>query len=189
MPNQITSHFVGISLQSEKFAYIFVEIKTLLWENSQNIIEFYNPLSLHITLYYFPNELSNRDLNTIEKIISEIDVTKIHIKFWWVEYFWDKIAYIWYQNIQALNQINQIFKQIFIEYNTILDNSYEKFIPHTTLFKIKNHTLYWKYKDKIETIIRKNLEKNDCEKSMDTIFLYAVNSNFSPELQIKILGK
>lgn len=181
-----TSHFIGITMRPEKFANIFIEINNLLWEDTKSIIEFQNMLSLHITLYYFPEKLSNIDLDTITKSISEIDLNKININFLWLQYFSEKIAYIWYKETLYLEQINSNFKKIFFNYNKIIDNSYDKFIPHTTIFKIKDYNLYLKYKEEIENIVIKNLEKINFKDTIEKISLYIVNSTFLPEIQIII---
>lgn len=181
-----TSHFVGITLKPEKFVNIFTEIHQFLWENCKKIIEFQNILSLHITLYYFPKELSKNDLNTIKNIISKIDLKDVNIIFWWFQYFWEKVAYLWYKNHKLFKQLNHIFHQNFPKYNTIIDNSYEKYIPHTTIFKIKEYDLYLTYKEEIEKIVLKNLEKISTNEIWWDINLYAVNSTFSPEIQIMI---
>ena len=106
-----TSHFVGISLKSYYLANIFIEIKLLLGNNCNDILEFQNPLSLHITLYYFPKILSEIDKSKIKSIIKKIDIKNIEINFDWLHFFNDNIAYIWYKNFTELEDINTIFKQ------------------------------------------------------------------------------
>lgn len=123
-----TSHFVGITLRNKYFSNIFSEISEILWKNLNKILELQNSLTLHITLYYLPANLKDSDLEKIKNIISDIDLQKIHLQTWKLDYFREKIAYISYKNCNYLEKINKIFKNNFSNYNSILDNTY-KFIP------------------------------------------------------------
>lgn len=179
-----TSQFIWLKLDSQYFANIFIEIKELLGDKENEILEFQNPLSLHITLYYMPSELTSDELCQVKQILVELSQRKITLTLAGVLYFWEKIAYIGYKNTEILENINHIFKSKFPIYNTIIDNSYPVFIPHTTLFKIKDYSKFLLYKKDIEGIITKNIEHIKTKKFASTIHLYAVNSAFSPELQI-----
>ena len=103
-----------------------------------------------------------------------------------LEYFWDNIAYISYDNFENLEKINNFLKNKFNEYNSIVDNSYSHFIPHTTLFKIKDYPKFLLYKNDIENIVVKNIEKIQKSDFIENFHLYAVNSTFTPELQVII---
>lgn len=181
-----TSHFVGIALKSKNLASLFIEIHNILWENTEKIVELQNPLSPHITLYYLPKELSKSDQKKIKQIISEVDVETVHTEFSGLHYFRDTIAYVWYKNCTVLEQINAIFRRSFPEYAKIPDNAYPIFTPHTTLFKIKDQFLYQKYREEIEKSIQNILKNIHFEDIYDTVSLYAVNSTFSPELQVAL---
>lgn len=98
--------------------------------------------------------------------------------------FEKKIAYISYDNFENLEKINNFLKSKFIDYNSIIDNSYSHFIPHTTLFKIKDYPKFLLYKNDIENIVVKNIEKIQNYDFIENFHLYAVNSTFTPELQV-----
>ena len=178
-----TSHFVWISLKVELFENIFKRIKNIFWENLHKIIELQNMDSLHITLYYLPKKLKNSDFQKIEKIISEIDIDFWKINVRKLKYFWKDIAYLSFKNTEQLEEINNIFKNNFLKYNKIIDNSYNNFIAHTTIFKIKNDKKYLEYKPKIEKIFSEEILKLKEKNIFWDIHIYAVNSNISPELQ------
>ena len=178
-----TSHFVWISLKVELFENIFKRIKNIFWENLEKIIELKNMYSLHMTLYYLPKKLKNSDFQKIEKIISEIDIDFWKINVRKLKYFWKDIAYLSFENTEQLETINNIFKNNFPKYNKIIDNSYNNFIAHTTIFKIKNDKKYLENKPKIEKIFSEEILKLKEKNIFWDIHIYAVNSNISPELQ------
>ena len=175
-----TSQFIWLKLKVEYFANIFIEIKDLLWDKEKEILEFQNPLSLHITVYYLPWKTTEIENKKIKYFIDNISQQKIKISMKKLEYFWNSIAYISYDNFENLEKINNFLKNKFNEYNDIIDNSYISFIPHTTLFKIKD------YKNDIENIVVKNIKKMQKSDFIENFHLYAVNSTFTPELQVII---
>ncbi|ATU05324.1 hypothetical protein BKN14_02620 [Candidatus Gracilibacteria bacterium HOT-871] len=178
-----TSHFVGISLKVELFENIFEKIKNIFGKNLQKIIELQSMDSLHITLYYLPKKLKNSDFQKIEKIISEIDIDfgKINVKE--LNYFGKNIAYLSFENTEQLDKINNIFKNNFPKYNKIIDNSYNNFIAHTTIFKIKNYKKFLEHKAKVEKTFSEEISKLTKENIFGNIHIYAVSSNTSPEFQ------
>ena len=79
---------------------------------------------MHITVYYLPwktNEIENKK---IKDLIDNISQQKIKISMKKLEYFWDNIAYISYDNFENLEKINNFLKSKFIDYNSIVDNSH-----------------------------------------------------------------
>lgn len=181
-----TSQFIWLKLKVEYFTNIFIEIKKLLWDKEKEILEFQNPLSLHITVYYLPWKTTEIEEKEIKDIIEKFSQQKIKISMKKLEYFWKKIAYISYDNFENLEKINNFLKSKFIDYNSIVDNSYSHFIPHTTLFKIKDYPKFLLYKNDIENIVVKNIEKIQKSDFIENFHLYAVNSTFTPELQVII---
>ena len=179
-----TSQFIWLKLKVEYFTKIFIEIKKLLWDKEKEILEFQNPLSLHITVYYLPWKTTEIEEKEIKDIIAKFSQQKIKISMKKLEYFWDNIAYISYNNFENLEKINNFLKNKFIDYNSIVDNSYDSFIPHTTLFKIKDYPKFLLYKNDIENIVVKNIEKIQNYDFIENFHLYAVNSTFTPELQV-----
>ncbi|MGP1583135.1 MAG: hypothetical protein ACTTH6_02835 [Candidatus Altimarinota bacterium] len=181
-----TSQFIGLKLKVEYFANIFIEIKDLLGDKEKEILEFQNPLSLHITVYYLPGKTTEIENKKIKDLIDNISQQKIKISMKKLEYFGDNIAYISYDDFENLEKINNLLKSKFIDYNSIVDNSYNSFVPHTTLFKIKDYGKFLLYKNDIENIVVKNIEKMQNYDYIENFHLYAVNSTFTPELQVII---
>lgn len=107
-----TSQFIWLKLKVEYFTNIFIEIKKLLWDKEKEILEFQNPLSLHITVYYLPWKTTEIEEKEIKDIIEKFSQQKIKISMKKLEYFWKKIAYISYDNFENLEKIQ---KSDFIE--------------------------------------------------------------------------
>jgi hypothetical protein len=68
----------------------------------------------------------------------------------------------------------------------IIDNHFP-YLAHTTFFKIENNEIFEKHRKNIEKIIERELLKI-CKLNVNSrkIFLYAVNSEFKEEIQIKV---
>jgi 2'-5' RNA ligase len=185
---QTTSHFVWIQLNPEVFSDLFIKVfKYLEKNNIENILVFQNILSLHITLYYFEANLSKFETKKIQEKISKLDKNFI-INLWDLKYFErgeNKI--IWYLNWKSNKNLETIFNEFNAEFQRkeIFENNL-KFIPHITLFKIKNSEIYDKYKENIEKLIDEEIKKiKEIDIFTWEIFLYKVNSNFFGEIQIK----
>lgn len=185
-----TSHFVWIELKSELFSDIFSAVYLYLEKNNiLDCIVLQNPLSSHITLYYFENNIDETEKEEIKKYYKKFDI-KNSITVSGFDYFmnweWKKfICYFLPQTDIILenyrNDLHQKFDRIWV-----LDNNYE-FIPHITFFRIKNHTIFEKHKKNIENIINNELQKiKNININSWKIFLYAVNSHFKEEIQIKL---
>lgn len=73
----LTSHFLGITLENKIFNELFSSLKEYLAENNiKNIIELQNLSSLHITLYYFGKKLDSQILANIK-----MDLKNLNKKF------------------------------------------------------------------------------------------------------------
>lgn len=68
----------------------------------------------------------------------------------------------------------------------IPDNAHPMFIPHITLFKIRNMSIFLSVRNALGNIIREELEKLAFADIFDHIGLFAVNSEFCPEIQVEI---
>jgi hypothetical protein len=71
-----TSHFVGLKIKSSSLADIFIKIQNTLG-NSKNSFLFQNILSAHITLFYFPDSISEDEKWKIAQIIKNLDISEI----------------------------------------------------------------------------------------------------------------
>jgi len=187
---ETTSHFIWIELKSELFSDLFVGLYKYLKINKiEDIVSFQNSLSMHITLYYLEKELSDNDKNNIKLEIKKIDLSQ-EIFINWFDYFfrWKWNKYILYFNSKSnlnLKLFNENFHKVFNR-NFIEDNKFI-FIPHITFFKIKKLELFEKHRENIEKIINIELEKiKNFNLSNSKAFLYAVNSEYKEEIQVKI---
>ena len=178
---KITSYFVWIKLNPSILVDLFVDIFSYLKENSlENIIEFQNPLSCHITLYYFSNKINENLLkDDIQSLFFDDE-----IKITWCKYFYREekefICYLFPKENENFYKLNKFFSDKFQE-KKVFENSLD-FVPHITLFKIKDYWRFLEHKKNIESIINnKKLIFKDNE-----IKLYAVNSNFVPEIQVEL---
>jgi len=112
------------------------------------------------------------------------------IKISWFNYFfkldWSRnILYFTIDTKLNLNDYNDDLDKI---YNRALieDNNFN-FLPHITFLRIKDNKIFEEHKENIENIINIELLKiNNFDLNSKNIFLYASNSNFKEEIQIKI---
>ncbi|MDD2483053.1 MAG: 2'-5' RNA ligase family protein [Candidatus Shapirobacteria bacterium] len=184
-----TSHFLGITLNNKLFLGLFNSLQKYLNENNiENAIELQNINNLHITLYYFGEKIDSKtllkvkdDLLKLNKIIFPIYIDKFN--------FFEKerqiyLGYLSPSKNKKIKEINSKLKSNYI--SDVPDNDYSRYIPHVTLFKIRDFDLYQKHSEKILKIINFNLKKIKINDSFKEINLYAVDSSFSPEKQVVV---
>lgn len=178
---KITSHFVWLEIISEKFIDLFYALQKYLRENNiENILEFQNILSLHITLYYLWE-------NIPENFVFPKNISQ-HIEFIKFDYFQkEKRESICYWKAKNPEFLKNIFDELHLKYyqKNIFENTLD-YIPHITFFKIKDFLEFQKHKINIEKILEQEGKKISWNITTGNIFLYKVNSEFSPEIQIKI---
>jgi len=69
--------------------------------------------------------------------------------------------------------------------NLVEDNNFA-FFPHITFLRIQNSEIFEKHRNNIEKILNEELQKiKKIDLNTRNIFLYAVNSEFKEEIQIK----
>lgn len=182
-----TSHFVGLKIKSSSLADIFIKIQNTLG-NSKNSFLFQNILSAHITLFYFPDSISEDEKWKIAQIIKNLDISEIKPWIRWFEYFWDlsnpKLCYLQAQEDIILERFHHIFRKEFPQYLNITDNAYPIYTPHITLFHIMNPAHFQEKRDLIEAILSEEIEKLKNIEIFESIELFQVNSQFQPEIQI-----
>jgi len=186
---QTTSHFIGAKMEPSVFIDLFVDMYQYLKNNNvRDCLEFYNPLSVHITLYYLDSDISEQK-NQIEKWILDINKeilnTKIFIDS--VSFFENEgketMGYLHTLNFTWLQKTNSQLSKLFP--NSVKDNT-QTYVPHLSLFKIKNHQVFSEHKTSILQIIDRHLQVIKKHNSFKSISLYSVNSNFKPEIQIEM---
>ncbi len=185
-----TSHFIWISLYSKYFADIFSWIQYILWPDCSSIIELQNPLSLHITIFYLPRDISPQDKEVIHKILWQMWEVRLDFSISNMKYFWEwenlRVGYIGIQNDIQLRMFHTSCKKLFPEYIDIPDNAYPIFTPHITLFRVKDIPAFLEKKWVIEQFIAHELVSIQNFNLVEGWRLFAVNSRFTPELQIII---
>ncbi len=184
-----TSHFIAIELKSEIFESLYSKIQFFLSENKlEDIIVFQNLRSIHITLYYLDNNLDLKNKNKIKRIIKNIDIKE--------NIFINNFKYFYRENKEFLLYLKPESKIDFLEKRNILDSEFSdnsainndlEFISHITFFKVSDYSKYIKYKLEIEKIIYNELKKiENININTKKMHLYAADSSFKEELQIKI---
>lgn len=186
---QTTSHFIGIELKSELFSDIFVKVYKYIKENAiEESVVLQNPLSPHITLYYLEKSIPSSDISSMQSYIQGFDVWfPIHLI--WIDYFFrGDERFVLYFNTKTnidlesyRNTLDDTYKRTHIE-----DNSFD-FSPHVTFLKILDSNTFEIHRVNIEKIISEEIGKI---KHLDTnswkVYLYAVNSSYKEEIQIKL---
>ena len=187
-----TSHFVGLKIKSSSLADIFIKIQNTLG-NSKNSFLFQNILSAHITLFYFPDSISEDEKWKIAQIIKNLDISEIKPWIRWFEYFWDlsnpKLCYLQTQENITLEQFHYIFRKEFPQYLNITDNAYPTYAPHIfdNLKNIKPSMEYISTSSLANELDVKSTELFEKLKNIEifeSIELFQVNSQFQPEIQI-----
>lgn len=188
---EITSHFLGITLDTELFVDLFTELQIYLNNNSiSSCLEFVNPLSLHLTLYYFGDKFISSDYKKIKKNIFLLNKKFKNLSLSLDSYGVfqknevDCLYYLYPSFYVKFKKINDYYRKNFA--NSIIDNT-QDFIPHITLFKILDQKNYLKHKEKIISVIDKHISIINNKNAFRSINLYCVNSKFSPQIQVILI--
>ena len=185
-----TSHFIWIQLKSEIFSDIFSVVYQYVKKNNiEDFIVFQNPLSSHITLYYLEKDIENITKKEIKEYIKKFNINDT-ITISWFNYFfrWEWNRFVLYftskTNLNLENYRNDLHEKYNRDY--VEDNGFA-FSPHITFLRIQDSKIFEKHRDNIENIINKKLQKiNHLDTNTKNTFLYAVNSQFKEEIQIKL---
>lgn len=174
-----TSHFIGIQLKASYLADLFVELYDY-FNHKNGIIEFQNPNSFHITIYYLPSSIDYKKFVKLDSINTKITLNDIG-------YFGPKgkeiICYLTNNNLDFLEEEFNKYKELFP--NDVSENDLD-FVAHATLFRIKDSARYNIHKSEVDEIINKHLLKISSTDLYEDILLYKVNSNYRPELQLPV---
>lgn len=188
---KITSHFIGIKINSRAFVDLFVKLQQYLRDNNaEQAIKLQDIHSLHVTLYYLQKEILPQERDSIKN--TTIVLNESHKDFVltpdYVAYFkkteTDYVCYIACSQVQELNALNS---QLANEYkkDQIPDNQHT-YIPHISLFRIMNHKLFITHRDNINNIIEQILSDINNENLFQGFYLFEVNSKFYPEIQFVV---
>lgn len=182
----ITSTFIGVSFDSKLFLNLYVKLNEYIKRNDlKDTIILQDIHSIHTTLHYLDKNFSQEKLKHIQLRITTLEKDIEFIKITRINYFYDdqkeKICYFELSNPERLSKINRRLKVNFPP--NVQENSY-KYIPHVTLFKIKEYSEFKKHQKNIEKIILDFLEQNANKNFKVRINIFLANSCFEPELQI-----
>lgn len=186
-----TSHFIGIKLKSRVFTDLFTLLQCYLKENNvEQAITLQTMQSLHITLYYFENEIPSKDVIKIKNTI--IALRELHTLFVItignMNYFQkDNADALCYPSIVQQEQLQVLHDKLATEYKRdfIPDNQYP-YVPHISLFRVTDTNLFKQHKSAIENIIQESLVALNNENLFDDFALFGVDSRVTPELQLPI---
>lgn len=186
----ITSYFIGILLDSAIFDNLFSHLNEYIEKNNlQDSILLQNKLSLHITLYYLRKALNENEISTINEDIKHSDSKNLkNIKINSINYFLNGnkkiLCYLECSNKINLKKINTYFSNKY-KHSDVIDNSYI-FLPHISLFKIKNSKKFDLHESNIQQIITKELKLINNLCLFKSINLFMVNSETEPETQTPV---
>lgn len=188
---QITSYFVGVLLDSSQFVDLFVKLQEYIEKsNLQKCIQLHNILSLHISFYYFEEELNKQTLATIIEDISDISSQygQLNISLTGIKYFENnlgkRLCYLDCSPEKELRNINKYFTNKY-KRNKILANQFS-YIHHISLFNILDPKKYNTHKEQIDLIIKGGLELINQTDIFKSFNFFKVNSLFHPEIQIPL---
>jgi 2'-5' RNA ligase len=191
MTMKTTSHFVGAAIDCRRFADLFVELQNYFESHDlTSDIEFQNVLSLHITIYYLDSTLSTGEMNEILSDTTNINnegnvnISKLQVRYFG-ETNKERVCYLGCPKNQQLIEMNDFFTHKYKQ-SQIAENQLA-FVPHISLFRIKNPERYNPHKAKIDTLISRSIETLEYESLISNLHLYQVSSLFHPEIQIPIL--
>lgn len=184
----LTSHFIGIKINSKAFADLFVKLQQYLKDNGvEQTIELQDIHSLHVSLYYLQKEILSQERNnikhtteTLNKSHKDFVLTPDHVAYF-KKAETDYLGYIACSQVQKLTVFNS---QLAKEYkkDRILENQYT-YIPHISLFRVINHKLFIIHRENINSIIKQQLNDINNENLFQGFYLFEVNSKFHPEIQ------
>ncbi|PID84169.1 hypothetical protein CSB09_02735 [Candidatus Gracilibacteria bacterium] len=187
---QITSHFLGIELEAQYFCDLFVEVFAYVKKHSiESAVSFQNPLSPHITLYYLKKDESDADIQEIKEYIATFDLhSPLYVSG--LNYFLrpESKTYILYFTIQTDIPLQEYRERLHHRYqrNQVEDNTYP-FSAHMTFLRIRDSGIFEAHRENIEKIIHRKLQSlGTVDVNTGRMYVYAVNSHFKEEIQIKL---
>lgn len=181
----ITSHFIGITLKSELFVDLFKDLKKYFNKNNlSNIVVLQNLESVHLTLYYLDKSLDEKSLSNIKSDIKNLNQKPLEFSIIdAVSFQGDSttcLVYLPPTKQEEMLLINDMFKTKYP--NDVVDNKWV-YMPHITLFKVKNLEIFSKYESEIIDLVLQCLKKIKSINVSKSFNLYSVDSNISPEKQ------
>lgn len=188
---EVTSHFIGIKLNSRIFADLFVKLQQYLRDNNaEQAIELQDIHSLHVSLYYLQKEIPPQERDSIRNTILSLNrsqkdfvLTSDHAGY----FKKNETEYLCYISCFQVQELTTLNSQLANEYkkDQIPDNQYT-YIPHISLFRVMNHALFITHKNNINNIIEEMLYNINNENLFQGFYLFEVSSKFHPEIQLTV---
>jgi len=187
----ITSLFFGILLDSRHFLNLYIKLYKYIYKNKLEkdiiITDIHN---LHLTLFYLQKKFiynkKKNDILLLKKIDEGMKNIKSNVRSY--NYFYNNqhetICFLECKNNNLLIKINKLLCSKLSLYSS-QDNEHN-FIPHITLFKIKNYSKFKRHKNHIELLINNSIGEIQHENVYKSTNIFLVNSFIEPELQIPL---
>lgn len=93
----------------------------------------------------------------------------------------DYLCYLAPRPNTQLDQINHHYRS---HYPNVVDKNHFEYVPHITLLTVKDPAHFTPYADQIMLLVREHLQKIRDVDVSQAIDIYAVNSAFSPQIQL-----
>lgn len=182
---KVTSKFVGILLDKSVFFDLFAKLNEYLKKNNlRSDIILQDVRSIHLTLYYLNNRLSEK--GKVQLLVGRLrkNLQNLELNMTSFNYFYDRgkerICYFECKN-ESLIEVNKILKSNFP--NNVSENT-DNFVPHITLFKIKGYSFFKKHKKNLEKILIDFSKEIGSRGIFKSVNIFKVDSTKEPELQI-----
>lgn len=183
--SSLTSHFIGVALNADIFADLFVELQHLIRREKCQGVTLVNPLSVHLTLYYLPKSIQDLSLQRVLTDLKKQEaIDTIHLKGFAYFETERKQEHLLYLSVEEFwpGRINQQLAQA-LNHTDLPDNSLD-FVAHISILKIENYSEFKRIQPEIEKYVARFIQKKCQQNLFLGIHLYAVSSLFQPELQI-----
>lgn len=184
---ETTSQFVGILLNKSIFFDLSIQLSNYLKDNNlEDGIILQDINSIHLSLYYLDSNPPKKASDLLNQIRKDLEGLELNIASF--NYFYEnqqeRIAYFESNNIERLKKANQIFRLNLP--NNVLENSYN-FIPHITIFSIKDYPSFKKNKKNLEEILSSFIEKIKEKNVFKSVNIFQVDSTKEPEVQLIVV--
>lgn len=174
-----TSYFIGLEVWSEVLTDLFVNLYEYFDEcGCLDIVEFQNPLSIHITLYYLDKLIDEKLVQDgLRDVVGKFELDELRD-------FDGRIFYLTGSGLDGLKTEFERYKGLFP--NEVFENELE-FVPHVTLFRVLDKKRFEEVRKGVGLLVKEFLGDLGVRSvSEGRVSLYKVNSSFRPELQVKI---
>ncbi len=179
-----TSHFLGFPISSSCLEDIFLQLGKILWKNNE-IVEFQNILSLHISIWYFPETFPD----TIENSLKNFPEKEISFSLSGCGTFGKpgdpKVYFLTPTPQNTSIEYNSILLDVYPELRNFWEN-HLSFVPHMTLFRILNREKFLEKRWEVERYLQTELINISKILFSSSLSVFAVDSRVQPELQVLI---